>query len=108
MVRQYPHFLFELKGGESVQDSSGEWTETEAVPVFLSVCREETDGRSTEVYADGTFHRFTSLIQLPAGAPEVAVGAAVICCDDAEGKAVRIRGVCQKFDAGQLHSRLWV
>lgn len=108
MVRQYPHFLFKLQGGEAVQNADGEWTETEVSAVFMSVCREETDGRSTEVYADGTFHRFTSLIQLPAGAPRVETGTSVICCNDAEGKDVRIKGVCQKFDEGQLHSRLWV
>ena len=108
MVRQYPHYLFALKGGEAVQGADGEWTETEASMSFLSMCREETDGRSTEVYADGTFRRFTSLIQLPKGAPVVDTGVTVLCCNDAEGIDVRIRGVCQKFDEGQLHSRLWV
>lgn len=109
-VEQYKHYLFAVEGGEAVKDESGAWTDnTEERLVFLSRCREEADGRGTEInVGGGKFHKVTSLIQLPKTAPVVELGASVLVSDDPEGKEVRIKGVCLKFDAAQLHSRLWV
>jgi hypothetical protein len=110
VVKQYPHYLFALVGGEATQNNDGDFvTPGEAVPQFISACREETDGRGTEIkVADGTFHKITSLIQLPKGSPKVEIGTTVFVTNDPDGVDVRIKGVVLKFDNGQLHSRLWV
>ena len=109
-IEQYKHYLFAVVGGEATKDESGAWTDdTEEHLVFLSRCREEADGRGTEInVGGGKFHKVTSLIQLPKTAPKVAEGAPVVIANDPEGTDIRIRGVCLKFDAAQLHSRLWV
>jgi hypothetical protein len=75
---------------------------------FLSMCREETDGRGTEIQVGGIMHKITSLIQLPKTCPKVELGAKVVVANDAEGADVRITGVCLRFDPSQLHSRLWL
>ncbi len=113
MVKQYPHYLFALIGGKAVQNDDGVWDtlpdEDGAAPKFLSACREETDGRGTEItVADGKFHKVTSLIQLPKGSPKVEIGTTVFVANDPGGADVRIKGTVLKFDNGQLHSRLWV
>lgn len=109
MVKQYPHYLFAILGGESVQDKDGNWIEPETNIQFLSMCREETDGRGNEIQvAGGTFRKFTSLIQLPKGTQAIEDGTDVFVANDADGASVRVKGVSLKFDCGQLHSRLWV
>jgi hypothetical protein len=109
MVKQYPHYLFAILGGESVQDEDGNWSDSEKRIEMLSICREETDGRGSEIQiAGGTFHRFTSLVQLPKGSQKIEVGTSIFIADNANGWVVRVQGVVLKFDDGQLHSRLWV
>ena len=107
---QYPHYLFAVNaGGDSVQDENGNWSDAETTNIVISTCREETDGRGSEIQvAGGTFHRFTSLMQLPKGAQKVEVGSTVFVANKADGTDIRIRGVVLKYDVGQLHSRLWV
>ena len=109
-IVQYPHYLFAVNSGtESTQDENGNWSDSETTNVFVSACREETDGRGSEIQvAGGTFHRFTSLVQLPKGAQKVEVGSTVFVANNADGTDIRIQGVVLKYDAGQLHSRLWV
>lgn len=109
VITQYPHYLFALTSGESVQDENGYWTDEEQKAVFLSKCREETDGRGQEVQvADGTYRKFSSLIQIPYGDLEVKEGTSVFVSDREDGSGIRITGPVLKFDKGQLHSRLWV
>ena len=108
-IEQYPHYLFVTESGEARQDEGGNWTTTPNALRLHGRCREETDGRGQEVEtAGGTFRRFTSLIQLPRGTQRVADGVHVIVTNDAAGTEVRIRGEVLKFDAGQLHARLWL
>lgn len=115
-VQQYPHYLFAVNaGGDSVQDENGNWSDAETTNVLISTCREETDGRGSEIQvAGGTFHRFSSLVQLPKGAvgaenvPPVQVGSTVFVANNADGTDIRIQGVVLKYDVGQLHNRLWV
>jgi hypothetical protein len=109
-VKQYPHYLFAVNAGEdSVQDENGNWSDSRASDVFLSACREEADGRGSEIQvAGGTFHRFSSLVHLPKGAPAVETGTGVFVAGRADGSGMRVQGVVLRFDAGQLHSRLWV
>ena len=109
MVKQYPHYLFAVKTSESKQGEDGYWSDGESSIEFLTMCREETDGRGSEVQtADGTYRRFSSLIQMPKGTLVVEVGTSVIVSDNQDGTSIRIKGVALKFDKGQLHSRLWV
>jgi hypothetical protein len=110
MIVQYPHYLFAANSGiESVQDANGIWNESEATNEFISACREETDGRGSEIQvAGGTFRRFTSLVQLPKEAQRVEVGTTVFVSNDTNGSDIRIQGVVLKYDVGQLHNRLWV
>lgn len=110
MVKQYPHFLFAvIPCGESIQDENGDWSDSGATNVFISMCREETDGRGSEIQvAGGTFRRFTSLVQLPKGAQRVEDGTSVFVADNADGSGIRVTGTALKFDDGQLHSRIWV
>ena len=109
-IIQYPHYLFAVNSGnESMQDENGNWSEAQSSNEFVSACREETDGRGSEIQvAGGTFHRFTSLVQLPKGAPAVDVGTSIFVADNADGTGVCVQGVVLKFDVGQLYSRLWV
>jgi hypothetical protein len=109
-IVQYPHYLFAVNaGGDSVQDENGNWSDAPATNVFISKCREETDGRGSEIQiAGGTFHRFTSLIQLPKWATKVEVGTSVFVSNDSEGNDIRVQGIVLKYDVGQLHNRLWV
>ena len=109
-VEQYPHYLFVVEGAaNAVQDESGNWVEGEVKIKFHSRCREEVDGRGTEIaVAGGTFHKVTSLIQIPKGKPTIALGTPVIVSNDDECNDVRIKGVCLRYDPSQFHSRLWV
>ena len=109
MIIQYPHYLFALTTGESMQDENGYWTEEEGKIVFLGKCREETDGRGQEIQAaDGTYHKFSSIIQIPKGDLMIKEGTGVYVANKEDGTDIRIKGVALKFDKGQLHSRLWL
>lgn len=109
VIKQYPHYLFALTTGESVQDENGYWSDEEQKVVFLSMCREETDGRGQEVQtADGTYRKYSAIIQIPKGALTIDEGTSVFVSNREDGSDVRIKGGALKFDKGQLHSRLWV
>jgi hypothetical protein len=109
-IIQYPHYLFSVTNGdESVQDENGNWTEMQEDVVFVSMCREETNGKGSQIQiAGGTFYVFASLIQLPKGSPMIGVGTTVFVSNDETGSDIRIKGQSLKFDNGQLHNRLWV
>ena len=108
-VKQYPHFLFIEEAGESIQDANGNWTECEVSRKFISMCREESDGKGTEYQvAGGEYQKATSVIQCPKTCPKVAKGAKVIIANDKDCSDIRIAGICLNFDPSQLHSRLWV
>ena len=109
MVKQYPHYLFIEEAGESIQDAQGNWTECEVARTFISMCREESDGKGTEYQVAGSeYHKATSTIQLPKSCPKVARGAKVIVANDPNCEDIRIAGICLNYDQSQLHSRLWV
>ena len=109
MVTQYPHYLFAVYGGESVQNADGSWGDGDTNTSYVGRCREETDGRGSEVQvAGGTYHLYTSLVQLPKGTARIDDGVDVIISNDAECKDIRVKGTVLKFDVGQMHSRLWL
>ena len=110
-IVQYPHYLFVVKnGGEAYQDGDGNWVQPDnAKPEMVSICREETNGKGTQIQvAGGTFRVFSAMIYLPKGAPVIADGTTVFASNDIAGTDIRIKGTALKFDDGQLHSRLWV
>jgi hypothetical protein len=107
-VKQYPHFLFLATPGETVRNDDGDFVAGTPTNTFLSSCREETDGRGSEIQVGGVAHKVTSLIQLPKTCPDVALGAKVIVANDANCSDVRITGVCLNFKRDQLHARLWL
>ena len=93
----------------SVQKENGRWSDEVQKVTFLSMCREETDGRGAEVQtADGTYRKYSSLVQIPKGDLVVKEGTSVFVSDSRDGSNIRISGIALKFDKGQLHSRLWV
>lgn len=109
MVTQYPHYLFAVTTAEATQDERGYWSTPSQQITLLSMCREETNGAGQEVVtADGRYHKFSSLIQIPYGNLAVSEGTEVIVANDREGASIRIQGTTLKFDKGQLHSRLWL
>lgn len=110
MVTQYPHHLFVVTpGGAATQNTDGEWVTPASTNVYVGACREETNGRGSQIAAtDGKYFTFQSLIQLPVGTSPIPVGTTVIVTNDAAGTDVRVTGTCMKFDVGQLHCRLWV
>lgn len=108
-VVQYPHYLFIEQAGKSIQDENGNWNDAAKSVVFIGMCREETDGRGTEIRtADGVYHHATSTIQCPKGTPKIAVGTTCIVANDKECQDVRHTAVCLRFDPSQLHCRLWL
>lgn len=107
-VKQYPHFLFLVTPAQSEQNEDGDFVAGTPTNTLLSKCREETDGRGTEIQVGGIAHKVTSLIQLPKDCPDVSLGAKVIVANDADCSNVRITGVCLNFKRDQLHCRLWL
>lgn len=109
MLKQYPHYLFIEDAGDSLQDSNGNWTESNMSRNFISMCRAEADGRGTEYQvAGGEYIKATSVIQCPKNCPKVEKGQKVIVANDLDCTDVVISGICLNYDGAQLHSRLWV
>lgn len=124
--RQYPHYLYKRTSeGEATQDANGSWIETAERWELHSRCREETNGKGTQLQTtNGKFVTFASLVQLPAGTERIPEGVEVAVLEqplepsallDQEAMAqakitgvIRITGECLKFDKGRLHCRLWV
>ena len=118
--RQYPHYLYRYEAGEATQDENGSWQPASESWVFHSVCREETNGKGTQIQAtDGRFITFASLVQLPKGTQRVPEGTLIAVAEMPlepsqlleEAKAagvIRVSGDCLKFDNGRLHCRIWV
>lgn len=123
---QYPHFLYKrTTGSEAVQNANGSWETPDGIWTFHSRCREETNGKGTQIQtASGKFVTFSSLIQIPAGVERIPEGVEIAVTEEQlepsalldqtvmeEAKIsglVRISGECLKFDKGRLHCRLWL
>jgi len=109
-VKQYPHYLFVVIGGDAVQNDDGAFVSTGKTETqFVSICREETNGRGNELrVGSGLFYKYSSLVQLPKNAGSVDDGTTVFVSDFEDGTGVRVKGQVLKFDRGQLHCRLWI
>lgn len=109
MVKQYPHYLFALTSEAATQNADGDFVGGEAQYTFISMCREETNGRGSKLeVGDGAFIVYTSLIQLPKDSASVVEGQEVAVFNDEARTSLRVSGECLKFDNGQLHNRLWL
>lgn len=107
-MKQYPHFLFMVSATETGRDSKGNYVEPTKSTIFLSECREETNGRGRQITRGGQFVIFSSLIQLPISCAPIKEGTKVFISNDSTGTDIRIEGTVLKFDKGQLHNRLWI
>ena len=123
---QYPQYLYVFQhDGESVQLPNGSWETPAAAWELKAACREETNGKGSTIQtADGKTRVFASLIQLPKGTAKIPEGTQVIVTREevevsqlanadfveaakATGLVV-VTGICEKFDIGRFHCRLWI
>ena len=109
-VKQYPHYLYVVIGGEATQNDDGDWVSAgEPENRFISVCREETNGRGNELQVGGgLFYKYSSLVYLPKDCANVEAGTMVFVSEIDDGAGVRIKGKVLKFVKEQLHCMLWV
>ena len=122
---QYPEYLYALKNAEAAQLPNGSWGETPAAWELKAACREETNGKGSEIQtANGQSLVFASLIQIPKGTKRINEGTEVIVAREEmtvsqlldndfiaaanDSGLIVARGVCQKYDLGRLHCRLWI
>ena len=111
MVEQYPHFLFVyVPGGDSVQDSSGNWVTSPGEWKFHSKCREETNGKGQQINGvDGKANVYSSTVFMPKSAGSITEGTEILVTTQKdETSPKRVKGACLKFSPGQLSTRLWV
>ena len=107
-MKQYPHYLFMVSATETGRDSKGNYIEPTKSTVFLSECREETNGKGRQITKGGQFIIFSSLIQLPISCTPIKEGTKVFVSNDSIGIDKWIEGIGLKFNKGQLHNRLWI
>lgn len=110
MGHQYPHFLFKLVPGTSTKGEDGDWTASPESWVLHSECREETNGKGSQINtADGKAIIFSSTIYVPAGVSGIPEGVEVLVneANDRQG-LTRVQGRVLKCDVRRLNGRLWV
>lgn len=105
---QYPHYLY--------KDTEDGW-------VFVTKCREETNGKGGHIKnGDSESYLYSSIVQMPAGVTKIPEGIEVLASGReltatelagdlqtlVEDGTIRMRGTCAKFDPGRLHCRMWV
>lgn len=122
---QYYQYLYALNNGEAVKLSNGSWDNSAKAWELKAACREETNGKGATIQTAGRKDLvFASLIQLPKGTPKINEGTEIVVTSEevdtnqllepgfiASAKItglVVVTGVCQKFDVGRLHSRMWI
>lgn len=123
---QYPQRLYTKTIQEATQLPNGSWQPETEVWALTAYCREETNGKGTQINtADGRAIAFSSLIQAPKGTPRVDEGTEVIISTDAQLDVTKLlnadfvttakqqgiivaQGTCLKCDSGRLHTRIWI
>jgi hypothetical protein len=122
---QYPQYLYALRNDEATQASNGSWQPGATEWELKGICREETNGKGQTIQtAGGQTIVFASLIQIPKGTPRINEGTEVLVAREeiepaqllesdfiANSKItglVVVSGICQKYDFGRLHCRLWI
>lgn len=104
----YSYSLYEFKVSESVYDeNTGNWSASNEEWVFVSKCRDETNGGGQKVNTtDSQVYIFGAIIYLPKNCPEVTLGAKVRVLD--EKGNVRIEGENLLWKKEKYHARLWL
>lgn len=123
---QYPQYLYVLNSDkEAVQQPNGSWSTPATGWELKAACREETNGKGNTIQvADGKTLVFSSLVQLPKGTARINEGTEVLVTrEEVEPSKLLIpgfietakisglviaKGVCEKYDFGRLHCRLWI
>lgn len=122
---QYYQYLYVLNNDEAVKLPNGSWDNNAKAWELKAACREETNGKGATIQTAGRKDLvFASLIQLPKGTPKINEGTEIVVTSEevdtnqllepgfiASAKItglVVVTGVCQKFDVGRLHSRMWI
>lgn len=107
MVSQYPYELWaQLLSEDSTQSDKGDYVSVEPEWVSMSPCRDEANSRGGSVILeDASAYVYDSVVQLPKSCPVLSNGTQV---EVRQNDAVRLRGTVRRFQADQLHSRLWV
>ena len=122
---QYPQRLYAKTIQEAIQLPNGSWQPETEVWALTASCREETNGKGTQIStADGRVLAFSSLIHLPKGTPKVDEGKQIIIATEELDtdqlndmdyiNAAKLLGVIVasgqvlKCDVGRLHTRIWI
>lgn len=123
---QYPQYLYALKHeGDATQQPNGSWQTNPKAWELKAICREETNGKGTSIQtADGRTLVFASLIQLPKGTSRINEGTEILVTKQEVNVTdlltpgfiesavisgiIVVKGICQKFDLGRLHCRIWI
>jgi hypothetical protein len=122
---QYPQYLYALHNDEAIQAPNGSWEPGAACWELKGICREETNGKGNTIQtAGGQTIVFASLIQIPKGTPRINEGTELLVSREEINHAqlsdddfivnskitglVVVSGICQKYDFGRLHCRLWI
>ena len=109
MVIQYPHTLYSISVGTSLQGTNGDW-ETDSPNGIeyteISRCREEPNGGGATInLPDGTVHQFASMIYLPKQIITMTAGQ-FIQVRDRDGNVI-YSGDIKRISIGQLNCRIW-
>ncbi|MDR2009954.1 MAG: hypothetical protein LBQ22_05685 [Bacteroidales bacterium] len=123
---QYPQYLYAFNNDEETEQlPNGSWKETIPSWELKAACREETNGKGSTIQTvNGEILVFASLIQIPKGTVRINEGTEIIVTreevnpnqllepdfiDSAKISGLVIaKGICQKYDFGRLHCRLWI
>jgi hypothetical protein len=123
---QYPQYLYAFNNDEDAEQlPNGSWKETVPSWELKAACREETNGKGSTIHtANGKTLVFASLIQLPKGTARINEGTEVLVTreevdpnqllepgfiDSAKISGLVVaKGICEKYDYGRLHCRLWI
>lgn len=123
---QYPQYLYAFNNGEDAeQKTNGSWKKTVPSWELKAACREETNGKGSTIQtANGKTLVFASLIQIPKGTARINEGTEVLVTreevepnqllepgfiDSAKISGLVVaKGICEKYDYGRLHCRLWI
>lgn len=123
---QYPQYLYAFNNDEeAIQLPNGSWSNPAKGWELKAACREETNGKGSTIQTvNGEIIVFASLIQIPKGTSRINEGTEIIVTreevntnqllepdfiDSAKISGLVIaKGVCQKYDFGRLHCRLWI
>lgn len=122
---QYPQYLYAKTIQEATQLPNGSWQPETEVWTLTASCREETNGKGTQINtADGRSLAFSSLVQLPKGTQKIDEGKQIIIATEEldteqlndtdyinglkQTGIIVATGTVLKCDVGRLHTRAWI